>query len=146
MTIIFLDFDGVLHPVGTPVRGPGVFARKGLFEGTLRTLGLESIEIVISSTWRLAIPLQKLKKLFSPDVAARIIGKTADAEEPEDYPRYDEIRAWLESNGARKNWIAIDDDPERFPPRLSNVVFTDPLVGFDERAAEALIRLVRSAG
>lgn len=142
MTILFLDFDGVLHPVGTPARGPGAFARKTIFEAALRDLGLENVEVVITSTWRLAIPLPKLKTLFSPDVAARIVGKTPDVDEPGDFPRYDEIRAWLKSNGAAKDWVAIDDDAEQFPPGISNVVFTDASIGFDERAAEALTRLL----
>lgn len=48
VTLLFLDIDGVLHPVD---RAEGVFSCKPLFEVTMRDF--PDIEIVISSSWRI---------------------------------------------------------------------------------------------
>ena len=57
--ILFLDFDGVLHPDGI-----ALFSRLGLLEEYL--LKMPEIEIVISSTWRETQGFDELKNYFSP--------------------------------------------------------------------------------
>ena len=74
--IIFLDFDGVLHPeyVEQTVPADVAFCRLPHVEAVLRYY--PCVDIVISSTWRTQFSLSELQEFFSPDIAARIIDVT----------------------------------------------------------------------
>jgi HAD domain in Swiss Army Knife RNA repair proteins len=111
--LLFLDFDGVLHP-----RAP----RKNLFcnlprlEAVLREFRF--VDVVIASTWREDMSLEQLRKLISPDLRSRIIGVTPVVEI--EYPagphgtREKEIRLYLEQSGCQdRTWLALDDQAER---------------------------------
>lgn len=133
--LIFLDFDGVLRRTTS---NPSSFDKDCLecFEATVRKCPVS--KIVISSTWRLAMPLRELRSLFSQDIAARIVGVTPEVFEVDDYERMAEIRAFLKArNVSAVSWIAIDDDPTHFPPN-SPVLLTDPHKGFDGQCANRL--------
>lgn len=69
--ILFLDFDGVLHPFHRPL---GTFVLLSYFEDVLRDF--PAVNIVISSTWREEYSLPQLQKFFSEDIARRIIDVT----------------------------------------------------------------------
>ncbi len=73
--ILFLDFDGVLHPEPC-YSDSDLFCHRPLFESVMREF--PDIEIVISSTWRQNRSLAQLKALFSDDIAACIVGVTPD--------------------------------------------------------------------
>ena len=74
--ILFLDFDGVLHPEydGQATPADVVFCHLPRFEAVMRDY--PEVEIVISSMWREQFPLDALRARFSPDIAGRIIGAT----------------------------------------------------------------------
>jgi len=62
--IIFLDFDGVLHPDGV-----GLFSRLPLLESFLSRM--PEAEIVVSSTWREDHTLDELRQfVFTPETSA----------------------------------------------------------------------------
>ncbi|HEY5993649.1 MAG TPA: HAD domain-containing protein [Gallionellaceae bacterium] len=137
--LIFLDFDGVLRRETSP---PHSFDQDCVdnFESAIRQDAIS--KIVISSTWRLAFPLQELRSRFSPDVAARIVGKTPESLEEETYERHAEIMAFLESkNIMAMPWVAIDDNPDHFP-KGSPVIITDPQKGFDAACADKLVQMM----
>ena len=134
-----MDFDGVLRRETSP---PYCFDQDCVenFERAIRHDAIS--KIVISSTWRLAIPLKELRGRFSADVAARIVGKTPESLEEETYERYAEIMAFLESkNIMAMPWVAIDDNPAHFP-KGSPVIFTDPKRGFDAACAAQLVQML----
>ena len=66
-TVLFLDFDGVLHPDPPSVEAP-LWSKSLLLQSWL-DLHTE-IDVVISSTWRQARTLEELKSLL-PSVLAR---------------------------------------------------------------------------
>lgn len=137
--LIFLDFDGVLRR-DTSV--PSCFDPDCLerFESAVRQCPVS--KIVISSTWRLAIPLKELRGKFSPDVAARIIGITPEILEDEVYERHAEIMAYLEGKNLKAMpWVAIDDNPDLFP-KGSSVIITNPQSGFDADCADRLVSML----
>ena len=74
--ILFLDFDGVLHPEYDRQAAPAdvAFCHLPRFEAVM--CDHPEVEIVISSTWREQFPLDDLRARFSPDIAARIVGAT----------------------------------------------------------------------
>ena len=76
--IVFLDFDGVVHPQGHATRA-SAFCRLPLIEEVFREFAL--VSIVISSAWRMRDKhpdgaLLDLRQYFSPDIAERVVGVT----------------------------------------------------------------------
>ena len=138
-SILFLDFDGVLHPAGAR-RNTGDLERLPLLENLLREPAHAAVRIVISSTWREAYSLERLRALFSADIQSRVVGVTPVLDEYDsDYNRYEEIKAWLDAHPRIERWVALDDDVEGFPShRRSKVVFTKSGVGLSEESVVLL--------
>ena len=144
--ILFLDFDGVLHPEydGQATPADVVFCHLSRFEAVMRDH--PEVEIVISSTWREQFPLDDLRARFSPDIAARIVGATPIT------PRIDgkylparregEILDWLRhAERDHEPWLALDDAAWQFQRHRDRLIACTWYVGFDD-AAEAALRAV----
>jgi hypothetical protein len=133
--ILFLDFDGVLHPFHRPA---GPFALLPDFERVMRDF--PHVDIVISSTWREMHALDELRAHFSPDIRRRIIGVTPvfhGLTHP--YIREVEILDWLREAGRENEpWVALDDIAWFFSPQCRNLILVDPDSGFDSRTEQAL--------
>lgn len=140
--IVFLDFDGVVHPEG--LRGPSqLFCRLPLIEEVLREFA--EVELVISSAWRLEyadpqLAAIGLKKHFSKDIAQRVVGVTPDHSNlpPGDmwpdwfrFSRHWECEAWIRTHrplGTR--WLAADDREYLFRPFSENLMRFHSLEAF----------------
>ncbi|MFJ9535152.1 HAD domain-containing protein [Herbaspirillum sp. NPDC101396] len=135
--ILFLDFDGVLHPLN---REDGALSRLPQLEITLRKFN--EIDIVISSAWRQEYSLTQLRGYFSDDIQRRIIDVTPVLDHLDNrYLRQAEIDLWLRNAGREyEGWIALDDSEWLFPPGCRNLILVDPEVGFDEAVEDALHR------
>jgi hypothetical protein len=127
-SVLFLDFDGVLHPKGAGVEH---FSCRPLLEALLLEAACAPVAVVVTSTWREAYSLQKLREFFCVDLRARIIGVTPVLEDLDsDHLRYREIRAWLNRNPQVKRWVAVDDDRDGFPEaQHGRAVLTNPATG-----------------
>jgi hypothetical protein len=140
--ILFLDFDGVLHP--EPCYDQTMlFCRRSLLEDCLRDF--PDVQIVITSTWRERHSFDALRALFATDIAARIIDVTPqwsdllDLRSSMSYMRQVEVMGWLRQNGEPwTQWVALDDKPWLFKPFLSNLVTCDGEVGLDEGVLQKL--------
>ncbi len=139
--VLFLDFDGVLH--SEPSLPKEAFSQLPLVEAVLREF--PSVEIVISSTWRLdwmggadAVAVAQLSRHFSPDIAPRVVGVTPFLGRLQKngldallYTRELECCAWLKSNRpALTPWLALDDRDEWFLPGCPNLMKIDGGDGF----------------
>ena len=140
--ILFLDFDGVLHPEPC-YQEAQLFCYLPRLENVLRDF--QEVQIVISSTWRDKRSLTDLKAFFSEDIADRIIGTTPNWREVSEimdtigYQRHAEIEGWLRLSGRPwLSWLAIDDKPYLFKPFLKNLIKTNSLTGFNDQAEEHL--------
>ncbi|MFJ9452190.1 HAD domain-containing protein [Herbaspirillum sp. NPDC101397] len=135
--ILFLDFDGVLHPLN---REEGTLSRLPQLEITLRKFN--EIDIVISSAWRQEYSLTQLRTYFSDDIQRRILDVTPVLDHLDNrYLRQAEIDLWLRDAGREyEGWIALDDSEWLFPPGCRNLILVDPEVGFDEAVEDALHR------
>lgn len=141
--ILFLDFDGVLHPEPS-YQNDEPFCRRPLFESVMRDF--PKVEIVISSTWRETRTIDQLRALFSEDIAARILGVTPNWKNlPElvsvigQYPRHVEIEGWLRQHQRSwESWVALDDRPYWFRPFLSNLVRCESAVALNEEVISHL--------
>lgn len=111
--LIFLDFDGVLHPglAGTFIYLPEL-------EAFLRSH--PKVVVVLSTTWRLQYSVGEIQTWFSADTRTRIIGATPSLGDGED--RYAEIQLWLARHNMQCPWVALDDEPKLFPPSCPELV------------------------
>lgn len=138
--LLFLDVDGVLHPVGTDYSfSSRFFSHLPLLEELLREFG--SIDVVISSDWRLAESIEQLQRYFSADIRPRIIGATPqiDPGVAVHHRRQMEIQAWLDGNGRRDaEWVALDDWPGSFETGFERLVLTDSQRAFDQDSFQEL--------
>lgn len=139
--IIFLDFDGVLHP--DPCRYQSdILCHLPRFEEVLRDF--PDVEVVISSAWRQDQSIEDLRSYFSPDIARRVIDVTPHWSEVDHlfkligpYERQVEIEGWIGQSGRKIRWIAIDDRSYWFQPELKNLVCCETGVGLNnERELE----------
>jgi hypothetical protein len=138
--LLFLDIDGVLHPVGADYSfSSRFFSHLPRLEELLREF--RSVDIVISSDWRLAESIEQLQQYFSDDIRHRIIGATPqiDPSVVIRHRRQLEIQAWLDGNGrSDAEWVALDDWPSSFDAGLARLVLTDPTRAFDQDSFQEL--------
>lgn len=146
MPILFLDFDGVLHP--EHCHESKHFCCLPILEDLLRQV--RDYELVITSTWRLQKSLDDLRSYFSSDVVNRIAGVTPRFGELTEVPntllayqRQAECHAWLSDHGMRhRPWLAIDDRSWLYRPFTTSLFLVDGRTGLTElQAAKLAVRL-----
>ena len=113
--VLFLDFDGVLHPAGDGIeelKGPA-FVWLPLLEDALARHS--NVGIVVSSTWRYTHSQGELRELLG-SIGPRLLGAIPTG------PRYEGIRWWLHLNRSFTSFRILDDQPLEFadppPPEL----------------------------
>jgi hypothetical protein len=148
--ILFLDFDGVMHPFGCAI--DQYFCRLALLEDWLRQRA--GVDIVISSSWREVHPLDEMRSYFSVDLQQRILATTPllwrdswsqfDGEPPPvRFEREEEVRRWLHQSGLPwQPWAALDDQAWRFRPFCQWLVVCDGKVGLTPRELTLVDRLL----
>jgi hypothetical protein len=156
--IIFLDFDGVLHPENVKSQEP-LLCRLPLVEEVLREF--PQVQIVISSTWRLRwqdpeVAGQEMCKHFSADIALRVTGVTPtclglDWRAAPDglflYPRQWECETWLRAHRPPGTpWLALDDRAYWFRPFCKSLMIVNRDTGFVAANAEELRERLRRLG
>jgi len=124
--LLFLDFDGVLHP--THFAGEDPFNRVHLLEEALAD---SDLRIVISSSWRFTHSLEKLQKLLPSSISNLVIGVTGSPVIGK-HPRYQEIQTFLQSHGAC-NWRAIDDSYWEFPNNCQELIRCNANTGITDK-------------
>lgn len=139
--VLFLDFDGVLHPVS---RETGAMVFVPNFERAMQDYS--SVEIVISSAWRENNSLEELRLHFSKGFNERIIDVTPVLHHLDHkFLRQAEITAWLRESGREyESWVAIDDSEWLFTPQCKNLILINGDIGFDEQAESRLHARLRS--
>ena len=135
--VLFLDFDGVLHPNGCSA--DQLLCRLGLLQDWLRRR--PGVDVVISSTWRTQRTVGELASFFACDLQPRVIGVTSrlmhdhceqfDGEPPPArHARHAEVMAWLrKSQEPWRRWAALDDQPWLYRPFVRELVVCDHRVG-----------------
>ena len=132
---VFLDFDGVMRRLSSKPFKFDADCRER-FENVLREH--PHARVVIASIWRLGLSLDALRKMFSPDIAPRIVGVTPEAPGLVKHYRLREVLGYLKRHGADDApWLIVDDNRAQYPEGVK-VVPTEPQQGFDARAAAAL--------
>jgi hypothetical protein len=140
--ILFLDFDGVLHP------DPCTDAVE-LFQHAPRLAAVlddfPEVGVVFSTSWRNVRPRQELLDPLPPSLQERVLGmtprfnefSTSPARVP--YRRHAECEQWLKSQDmAHSPWLALDDRPDWFAPYCENLIICNSRRGFDQSVAARL--------
>lgn len=132
---LFLDFDGVLHP-----HTRGTFCRGLLLESWLRAH--PSVQIVISSDWRLDTELAGLRACFADtSLHTRVVGVTPSFG-PSAGSRQAEIEAWMAEHAPTAPFAALDDSPELFKASASFLVRTHAAEGLTEADLASVSQLL----
>jgi hypothetical protein len=146
--ILFLDFDGVLHP--EPSSNDDLFCRVGLFLEIMRAR--TEVRVVFSTSWRELYSLEQLQEFVShgggEDLRNKFIGTTPVLPEQTcegAYRRHVECLSFLQKNGLpQMAWLAIDDHADDFPPRCSNLYLTNKTTGLTRSDVGRIILIIES--
>jgi len=156
--ILFLDFDGVLHPEEAFIDEP-LLTRLPLVEDVLREF--PSVEIVISSAWRLRwkdakVAARRLRRHFSDNIATRVVGVTpnfinldpqAALDGVQYYQRHWECDVWMRTNRpAGTPWMALDDRAYWFRPLCPNLMALEADVAFTAGHIDEFRRRLKGLG
>jgi hypothetical protein len=128
--IIFLDIDGVIHPIATSFI-PEPFTSVARLESIL--IDFPDCRIVISSGLREQYTLNCLKKLFSVEIAAHVIDVTPVIQLAIPFRRQCEIEQYLAKSMVTScDRIALDDDARHFYKNHPNLILCSPMTGLNE--------------
>lgn len=148
--ILFLDFDGVLHPdevyrVGDKIvlkmDGFCLFEWAPLLNEILAPY--PSLKIVLSTSWARVLGVGEARSWLTEGLRKRVIGATWHAHCPrgwELYPRYAQVLGDVKRH-AHRRWLAIDDSGEGWPSEhRDRLVLCDPLLGLGAAAVQNELR------
>lgn len=143
--ILFLDFDGVLHPEKD---AKTLFCCKQHLWTILRCC--PQVDVVFSTSWRESHSFESLVDLVTThggeDLACRFVGATPMLEKPDirggqKYrSRELECEAWMIGNGlSYRPWLALDDVPAWFSYGCHNVFIVDYQQGLTDECITQII-------
>lgn len=153
--ILFLDFDGVLHPdAAYLVRGrPELRAEGELFMWADALIELLAerphVQIVLSTSWARELRFARARDYLPAELRTRVIGSTwhsSMATDNEQRPlgretwwdtatRYQQIRRYVDRAGLTQ-WVAVDDNPEGWADvDRTHLVQTQADSGLSDQAA-----------
>lgn len=138
--VLFLDFDGVTHPVAPLPDCWKHFGSLPLIEEVLSRH--PGVDIVISSSWRAHFTLDELREHFAPDMRSRVVGCTP-LWTPGGACRQGEVQAWLAQNRPGAPWVAIDDDAWCFEMGCPHLLLTAKYFAFQDEDAARLELMLR---
>lgn len=145
MNIIFLDFDGVLHPVFPRVDRPHSenqhFSYADRLASTLDAIP-EDVKLVVTSEWRRSRSIREIKAAL-PQLADRIIGTTPISTTRYPCYREDEALRWIHLNCRHPKdvkWAAVDDVAGIWRTADKVMICDD---GFRATEAETLLTYIR---
>ena len=149
--ILFLDFDGVLHPFPMkPSDRP--FSAIGHLWAILERLPEASV--VISSTWRewhdFSALVAMLRAQGGERFAARFVGTTPILEDDREYVRgvrQREIEAWLETNASQgRHHLILDDIESYFQADCARLFLVDGATGLTRDDVESVVAKMNGRG
>jgi hypothetical protein len=113
--ILFLDFDGVLH--NTTSEQNLLFSKLNLLT---EVVSKNPCPIVISSSWGFHHDLDRIKS-FLPTIKELVVGTTGETFIGK-WPRYNEIKNYLNQYDPWADWRALDDSFLEFPKDCSELI------------------------
>lgn len=131
MRILFLDFDGVLHPLESAQQGLQRFCWLPILDSILS--GHADVQIVVHSTWRYEYTEGELRDLLGP-LGSRFSGCVPRG------ARELAIETVLQANKSVQHHLVLDDDPREFSGKTLNLLLLDPQRGISDVMAQEVVR------
>lgn len=161
--VVYLDFDGVLHPqrvYWSPRKGPylrdphghRLFEHAGLLQEVLAPY--PATALVLSTSWVLRYGCRGTARRLPRELRDRVIGATFHSRMSRDTftSMSRGMQVWADvARRTPANWVAIDDDHLQWPAWCrKNLVRSDPEKGLGRTSvytqlAEALARMGKTA-
>jgi hypothetical protein len=141
--ILYLDFDGVLHPTEPHRPVHTLFESCEVLESLLKPY--PDVSIVLSTSWVRAHSFDFAKAQLTPDLSSRVIGATwhtrhLHASQFDNLSRYLQIRRDVDLRGPER-WLALDDDAEGWDPIDESRLARMPAgFGLSDLAAQSHLR------
>lgn len=139
-TALFLDIDGVLHPMSA-IRFD--FVDRGMVtegEHLLRWAPILwdliqpfDVPLIVHSSWRHIYGLDEIVNAFPLAIRYRILDVTADPR------RYEGIIQYVERHQIER-FAVLDDMPGAYPPSWPHLIVCDPELGISTPEVQARIR------
>ncbi|MBG6082434.1 HAD domain-containing protein [Rubrivivax gelatinosus] len=133
--VIFLDFDGVLHPESVTPSSSNRFEYAADLEHMLTPW--PDVRIVVHSSWRVDHSVEQLRALLGV-LGPRVIDVTPRLQ------REDSILAAVEQlrrGGRQLDWCVLDDAPEEFSKvDQARLIVCDPETGVSAQRVQAELR------
>ncbi len=140
--ILFLDFDGVLHPDPFPAASR-LFENAGRLSATLERF--PEVGIVLSASWRTIYAEPELLPMLPEALRRRVVGMTpcfsefSTAANRTPYHRHAECEQWLRIHDmADSPWVALDDRAYWFAPYCENLIACNSERGYDDDVSARL--------
>ena len=154
--ILFLDFDGVLHPARAYMGrdGPALRGDGSLFmwaDGLIELLAEHRhVQIVLSTSWARHLPFELVRDFLPVSLRRRVVGSTWHRIQTDpdfsrglqlsywrDASRYQQVKRWVNIHRLRC-WVAIDDNAEGWDlSDRARLVQTDAETGLSDPAVVA---------
>lgn len=132
--LLFLDFDGVLHP--NNCIADAYFCKMHLLSLLFQAAGTD-LGIVVSSSWRHHHTYDELLAFFPESVSRHIVGTTGTAVIGR-HARHQEIRAFLSDYRGWSDWRALDDAVWEFPESCPELIACNGAVGITQKEIERI--------
>lgn len=149
--ILYLDFDGVLHPGEVyRIRGQIVLRCDGISLFEWSPLLVEYLEphpdvrIVLSTSWVRVLSFSRARAWLPDALAKRVIGATWHSAMNQAWwrglSRYEQISRHAQRHRISR-WLAVDDDGHSWPKeRSEQLVHTDPMLGIAAQTSRELLQ------
>ena len=129
--LLFLDFDGVLHPAGDEVKASQYFLWLDVLVRLLAPW--PDVALAVHSTWRYDHTPDELRALLG-SLGQRFIGAVPRG------PRQNSIDWFLHLNPSFKNHLILDDAPQEFTSVAEErLVICDSRLGLSEPRVQGRI-------
>ncbi len=132
--VLSIDFDGVLHPLGTgttTIKTP-MFGWLPVLEELLRPH--DDVHLLVHSSWRYEYRPEELQMMLG-DLEARFVGAAPRGQ------RYESVLWWLQMNPAFTSYRILDDDASEFPdPPPAELILCDPEQGVSDPRVQSELR------
>jgi hypothetical protein len=153
-SLIFIDFDGVLHPVDVwhltdqgPTLGTSTLGHR-LFEHALLLATLlapyPEVRLVLSTSWVRAYGLAAATAQLPESLRERVVGATFDPDR--DGPGFASVGRGYQilqevQRRRPRHWVALDDDGRDWPEECADqLILTDSMFGLGAESAQAALR------
>lgn len=140
--ILFLDFDGVLHPDPCP-SAERLFENADRLSATLEPF--PEVGIVLSTSWRTMYAENELLQVLPEPLRRRVVGLTpcfsdfSSSAHRTPYHRHAECEQWLRCQEmADSPWVALDDRAYWFAPYCENLIECNSERGYTDETSARL--------